>query len=112
MTAEEYVNFDNELSTVHLHLLIDWRTKLVQELKWILKVGSENDGEVHVNDKGKNEQESFQLTLSQALTMLNRLVHMSGISEDDQNALVLMKKKLEKIVINQKKQTNICDYFV
>ena len=33
MTAEEYVNFDNELSTVHLHLLIHWRTKLVQELK-------------------------------------------------------------------------------
>ena len=39
---------------------------------------------------------------------------VSGMIEDkdDQNALVSMKEKLEKIVITQKKQTNIRDYFV
>ena len=43
----------------------------------------------------------------EALTMLDSLVHMSEINENDQNALVSIKEKLEKIVINQKKQTNI-----
>ena len=43
----------------------------------------------------------------EALTMLDSLVHMSEINENDPNALVSIKEKLEKIVINQKKQTNI-----
>ena len=47
------------------------------------------------------------MTPPEALTMLDSLVHMSEINENDQNALVSIKEKLEKIVINQKKQTNI-----
>ena len=35
--------------------------------------------------------------------MIDRLVHISGISNDDQNALFGIKENLERIVITQKK---------
>ena len=37
--------------------------------------------------------------------MIDRLVHISGISNDDQNALFGIKENLERIVITQKKKT-------
>ena len=48
--------------------------------------------------------------------MIDRLVHISGISNDDQNALFGIKENLERIVITQKKnkkqnQKDILDYF-
>ena len=48
--------------------------------------------------------------------MIDRLVHISGISNDDQNALFGIKENLERIVITQKKnkkqnQKDIRDYF-
>lgn len=36
------------------------------------------------------------MTPPEALTMLDSLVHMSEINENDQNALVSIKEKLEK----------------
>ena len=39
------------------------------------------------------------------------LVHTSGISNDDQNALFGIKENLERIVITQKMQKDIRDYF-
>ena len=36
--------------------------------------------------------------------MIDRLVHVSGISNDDQNALFGIKENLERIVITQKKK--------
>lgn len=62
----------------------------------------------YINDMMKNDD---KFTSREALTILDCLVHTRGISENDQNALVSMKKK-EKIIINQKKQTNIRYYFV
>ena len=48
--------------------------------------------------------------------MIDRLVHISRISNDDQNALFGIKENLERIVITQKKnkkqnQKDIRDYF-
>ena len=47
--------------------------------------------------------------------MIDRLVHISGISNDDQNALFGIKENLERIVIAQKKTRSkakdIRDYF-
>ena len=50
--------------------------------------------------------------------MIDRLVHISGISNDDQNALFGIKENLGRIVITQKKKKNkkqnqkdIRDYF-
>ena len=37
--------------------------------------------------------------------MIDRLVHISGISNDDQNVLFGIKENLERIVITQKKKT-------
>ena len=43
------------------------------------------------------------MTSRKALEMIDRLVHTSGISNDDQNALFGIKDNLERIVITQKK---------
>ena len=43
----------------------------------------------------------------EALAMIDRLVHTSGISNDDQNGLFGIKQNLERIVIMQKKQKDI-----
>ena len=51
------------------------------------------------------------MTPREALVMIDRLVHTSGISNDDQNALFRIKENLERIVITQKKQRDIRDYF-
>ena len=59
----------------------------------------------------EDEQESFQVTPSEALPMIDRLVYTSGISNDDQNALFEIKKNLGRIVITHKKQKDIRDYF-
>ena len=62
-------------------------------------------------DDIEDEQESFQVTPSEALAMIDRLVYTSGISNDDQNALFEIKKNLGRIVITHKKQKDIRDYF-
>ena len=51
------------------------------------------------------------MTPHEALAMIDCLVHTSGISDDDQNALFGIKENLERIVITQKKQKDIRDYF-
>ena len=116
LAPKENVDFDNELSSLHPPFssdMVDQRTKSVQEYcnkyknKECVELDSEDDEEAHDNDKGNDEQEPFQLIPPEALTMLDSLVHMSEINENDPNALVSIKEKLEKIVINQKKQTNI-----
>ena len=43
------------------------------------------------------------MTPRETLAMIDRLVHTSGISNDDQNALLGIKENLERIVITQKK---------
>ena len=69
---------------------------------------SEDDEEsVDIEDK----QESFQVTPREALALIDRLVHTSGISNDDQNALFGIKENPERIVITQKKQKDMHGYF-
>ena len=69
---------------------------------------SEDDEEsVDIEDK----QESFQVTPREALALIDRLVHTSGISNDDQNALFGIKENPERIVITQNKQKDMRDYF-
>ena len=41
------------------------------------------------------------MTSGKALAMIDRLVHTSGISNDDQNVLFGIKDNLERIVITQ-----------
>lgn len=72
---------------------------------------SEDGEEAHDNNEKNDEQEPPRLTPREGLNMLDRLVHTSGISEDDQNVLVSMIKKIEKIIINQNKERNIRNHF-
>ena len=51
------------------------------------------------------------MTPHKALAVIDRLVHTSGISNDDQSALFGIKENLERIVITQEKKKYIRDYF-
>ena len=51
------------------------------------------------------------MTSRKAVPMIDRLVYTSGISNDDQNALFGIKENHRRIVIMQKKQKDIRDYF-
>ena len=117
-TAEEYIDFDNEISSFHPPInseMVDWKAASIQEC-FNEYVNKEQRIELYSEDDEKpddieNEQESFQVTSREALAMIDRLVQTSGISNDDQNALFGIKENPERIVITQKKQKDIRDCF-
>ena len=102
-TAEECIDFDNEISSFHPPInseMVDWKAASIQKCfneyvnkEQRIELDSE-DGEEP--DEIEDEQESFQVTLREALAMIDRLVHNSGISNDDQNALFGIKEILKK----------------
>ena len=73
-----------------------------------IELESEDDEEP---DRTEDEQEFIQVTPHEALAVIDRLVHTSGISNDDQSALFGIKENLERIVITQEKKKDIRDYF-
>ena len=103
-TAEEYIDFDHEISSFYPPInseMVHWKAASIQECfnEYInkeqrIELDSEDDEEP---DDIEDEQESFQV---------DGLVHTSGISNDDQNALFGIKENLERIVITQKKKDN------
>ena len=117
-TAEAYIDFDNEISSFHHPInseMVDWKAASIEECfneyvnkEQRVELDSEDDGEP---DNIEDEQEPFQVTPPEALTMIDCLVHTSGISNDDQNALFGIKENLERIVITQEKQKDIRHYF-
>ena len=55
--------------------------------------------------------EVVEIGTGEALTMLDRLVNLKYLSKEERNSLVVMKDKLEKIRVLNKKQSHITDYF-
>ena len=51
------------------------------------------------------------MTPREALAVIDRFVHTSGISNAGQNALFGIKENPERIVITQNKQKDMRDYF-
>ena len=110
-TAEECIDFDNKISSFQPPInseMVDWKTASIQECfneyvnkEQRIELDSEDDEE---RGNIEDEQESFQVTPSEALAMIDRLVHTSGVSNDDQNTLFGIKENLERVVITQKKQ--------
>ena len=110
-TAEECIDFDNKISSFQPPInseMVDWKTASIQECfneyvnkEQRIEFDSEDDEE---RGNIEDEQESFQVTPSEALAMIDRLVHTSGVSNDDQNTLFGIKENLERVVITQKKQ--------
>ena len=66
-----------------------------------IELGIEDDEEP---ENIEDEQESFEVTPREALAIIDRFVHTSGISNGT-------KENLEILVITQKKQKDIRDYF-
>ena len=89
-TAEEYIDFDNEISRFHPPInseMVDWKAASIQagfneyaNKEQRIELDSEDHEEP---DDIEDEQESFQVTPREALAMIYRLVHTSGISNDD-----------------------------
>ena len=59
------------------------------------------------------DEKEFPIEIShrEALGMLGLLLHVTGISEIDHNALFTIKEKVEALFISQKKRTSIKDFF-
>ena len=108
-TVEEYIDIDNKISSFHPPInseMVDWKAASIQECfneyvnkEQRIELDSEDDEEP---DDIEDEQESLQVTPREALGITDRLVHTSGISNDDQNALFGIKENLERVVITQK----------
>ena len=102
-TAEEYIDFDNEVSSFHPPInseMVDWKAASIQECfteyvnnKQRIELDSEDDEEL---DDTEDEQQSFQVTPRETLAMTDRLVHTSGISNDDQSVLFGIKGILKE----------------
>ena len=118
LTAEEYINFDNEISSFDLPInseTVDWKATSIQECfneyvnrEQRIELDSEDDEEP---DDIEDEQESVhEVTPREALAMTDRLMHTNGISDESQIALFGVKKNIEKVVINNQKQKDIRDY--
>ena len=57
-----------------------------------------------------NENES-QISPREVVNLLDRLVHVDGMSVDDTNALLTIREKMGSLIIQQKIQTYIADFF-
>ena len=81
-------------------MIIHWKecfNEYVNKKKRI-EFDSEDDKEP---DDIEGEQESFQVTSCEVLAMINRLLHTSGISNANQNALFGITENIQGIVITQ-----------
>ena len=111
LTAEEYIDFGNEISSFDPPInseTVDWKATSIQECfneyvnrEQRIEFDSEDDEEP---DDNENEKESVhEVTPREALAIIDRLMHTSGISDEDQIVLLGVKENLEKVVINNQK---------
>ena len=117
LTADGYIDFEINVPSCHPHInseMVDWKATSIQECfdeyvnKEYVELDSEDDQEP---DSVEDEQESFQVSPREALAMIDRLMYTNGLNNDDQKALFQVKENIEKIVIRQKKQKDIRDFF-
>ena len=117
LTADGYIDFEINVPSCHPPInseMVDWKATSIQECfdenvnKEYVKLDSEDDQEP---DSAEDEQQSFQVSPREALAMIDRLKYTNGLNNDDQKALFQVKENIEKIVIRQKKQKDIRDFF-
>ena len=123
MTAEEYVDFDVEtcssLSAINSDM-VDWRVSTVKACvtEYLRKecgdVNEVNEVASDSDDDDDNEANSkvVEIGTGEALEMLDRLVNLKDLTKEERNSLVAMKDKLERIRVQNKKQSHINDFFV
>ena len=82
------------------------------------EVALDNDDDKDVDDDDDDDDASskdvevVEISIGEALTMLDRLVNLKDPSKEERNSLVAMKDKLEKIRVLNKKQSHINGYFM
>ena len=66
----------------------------------------------HDDDANSEDVRVVEIGTGETLTMLDRLVNLKYLSKKERNSLVVMKFKLEKIRVLNKKQSHISGYFM
>ena len=67
-----------------------------------------NDGN---DEDNENESDVSQNSPQGAVNLLDRLVYVDGMSVDDTTVLPAMREKIESLIIQDKRQTYIGDFF-
>ena len=81
-------------------------------MKWLQIINDVKDDDDDNDDANSNNVEVVEIAKGETLTMLDRLVNLKYLSKKERNSLVVMKFKLEKIRVLNKKQSHISDYFM
>ena len=75
-------------------------------------MASDNDDSKDDDDANSKHVEVVEIGTGEILTMLDRLVNLKYLSKEERNSLVVMKFKLEKIRVLNKKQSHISGYVI
>ena len=64
------------------------------------------------DDANSKDVEVAEIGTGEALTILGRRLNLKYLSKEERNSLAAMKDKLEKIKVQNKKQSHINNYFI
>ena len=71
-------------------------------------MASDNDDDKDDDDDANSKDvEVVEIGTGEALTILGRLLNLKYLSKEERNSLAAMKDKLEKIKVQNKKQSHI-----
>ena len=70
-------------------------------------MASDNDDDKDDDDANSKDVEVVEIGTDEALTILGRLLNLKYLSKEERNSLAAMKDKLEKIKVQNKKQSHI-----
>ena len=109
MAADKYSNFDHEVCTSFPPINSDevgWRR--VFAATYIQEHGTADDIAIEVESKNNNDEDNknesvvSQISPREAVNLLDRLIHVDGMSVDNTNALLTISEKMESLIIQQK----------
>ena len=70
-------------------------------------MASDNDDDKGDDDANSKDVEVVEIGTGEALTILGRLLNLKYLSKEERNSFAAMKDKLEKIKVQNKKQSHI-----
>ena len=88
---------------------------LRKECDYLNELASDNDDlkdDDDDDDTNNKDVKVIEIGTGETVAMLDRLVNLKYLSKEERESLVVMKFKLEKIRVLNKKQRHIIDYFM
>ena len=88
---------------------------LRKECDYLNELASDNDDlkdDDDDDDTNSKDVKVIEIGTGETLAILDRLVNLKYLSKEERESLVVMKFKLEKIRVLNKKQRHIIDYFM